>query len=284
MTVRKLFLIGFIIILIIGIPLTIYYLQQQQETRSRAQKSTVLKFAPDSSSTTPIYKNIGDSVPLDIMVDPGVNLVSFVKLQIKYDSDKLATASSNAFQPNTAVFPTVIEGPIYSDGKIEVILSVGSDPTKAVQSLAKAGTITFEALAATPGGQPTLVTYGVTNQVLSVASTDQAGENVLFSTVPAAIAIASANPSVTLTPTPTVGLTPTPTAPVTNTPTPALTATPTPTQIPTPTPTATPTGTPAATSTPTPTLAATGSIDTAIRIGATALFFILGGGLLFFVL
>ena len=233
MTARKLFLIGFISILIIGIPLTIYYLQQQQETRTRAQKSTVLKFAPDSTSTSPIKKSIGDSIPLDIMVDPGVNLVSFVKLQIKYDTDKLATASSNAFVPNSVVFPTVLEGPIYSNGKIEVTLSVGPDPTKAVQSLAKAGTITFKTQAATNDGQPTLVTYGVTTQVLSVGSTDQAAENVLSSTVPAAIAIADAAITPTLTPTSTT--TPTPTISVTNTPTPTLVFTPTPTFAPSPT-------------------------------------------------
>lgn len=250
---RNLFLIGFISILLVGIPVTIYYLQQQQETRSRAQKSTVLKFAPDSSAASPIQKNIGDSIPLDIMVDPGVNLASFVKLQIKYDTDKLATASSNAFSANTVVFPTVLEGPIYSDGEVDVTLSVGPDPTKAVQSLAKAGTVTFKALAVTNDGQPTLVTYGVTTQVLSIGSTDQASENVLSSTVPAAIAIASgAAPTATLTPAPTGGLTG---IPLTSTPTPTLAAIPTIPPTITSTPTTTPTGTP--TSTPTGTISGT---------------------------
>jgi hypothetical protein len=237
---KKLFLIGFIIVLLIGIPVTVYFLQKQQETKSRAQKSTNLTFAPDSTQTAPIQKNIGDSIPLDIMVNPGSNLVSFVKLEIQYDPDKLATASANAFTQNLVTFPAQLQGPIYSPGKIEVNLGVGSDPTKAVQNLAKAGTITFTALANTADGQPTLVTYGTTTQVLSIGSTDQASENVLSSTSPATIAIGGAAisptepiPSVTQTPTPVVSVTPT--TAVTNTPTPTLTMTITPTLQPSPT-------------------------------------------------
>ncbi|MBU4099034.1 PKD domain-containing protein [Patescibacteria group bacterium] len=241
---RKLFLIGFIFVLLVGIPITVYFLQEQQETRIRAEKSTNLTFTPDSSTTNPIKKSIGDSIPLDIMVNPGTNLVSFLKLSIQYDPDKLATDSGSAFKPNTIVFPTVLEGPIYSSGKIEVTLSVGPDPTKAIQSLAKAGTITFKALANT-AGQPTLVTYSSTTQVLSIGSSDQASENVLSSTTPATIIIGgtSISPTVTgtpipiptssLTPTPTVTLTPTST--VTNTPTPSLTPTTAPTIATTPT-------------------------------------------------
>lgn len=232
MSGKKLFLIGFIIILLIGIPLTIYFLQKQQETRSRAQKSTNLTFAPESSQVSPIQKNIGDSVPLDIMVNPGTNLVSFVKLSIQYDPDKLATDSANAFAPNTTVFPTVLEGPVYSSGKIEVTLSVGPDPTKAVQVLSKAGTVTFKAIANTAEGQPTVVTYSSTTQVLSIGSTDQASENVLSSTTPATIAIGGqAVITGTPVPIPTGTLTPTPVVTATETPTPSPTATPSPTSI-----------------------------------------------------
>ena len=235
---KKLFLIGFIIILLVGIPVTIYFLQKQQETRSRAEKSTNLTFSPESTESSPIQKKIGDSIPLDIMVNPGSNLVSFVKLEITYDQDKLATASAGAFTPNTAVFPTVLEGPIYTPGKIAVTLSVGPDPTKAIQSIAKAGTVTFTALANTLDGQPTLVTYGITTQVLSIGSSDQASENVLSSTTPATIVIGGAGPSGSPISIPTGVLTPTPTA--TEIPT-IVIDTPTQAPIPTDTPSVTPT-------------------------------------------
>ena len=224
---RKIFLFGFIAVLLIGIPVTIYLVQRQQETRTRAEKSTTVSFTPDSSATAPIQKSVGDSIPLDIMVDPGQNLVSFVKLEIQYDPEKLATASADAFVQNSTVFPSVLEGPIYTPGKIAVTLSVGPDPTKSIQAKAKAATVTFKAINNTPPGTPTLVSYGAVTQVLSIGSNDQASENVLSSATPATIEIGGAvvTPSVTIppgTPTPTIAVTPT-----------DIPSTPTPTGIPT---------------------------------------------------
>src|SRR5205823_5958346 len=74
-------------------------------------------------------------------------------------------------------------------------LSVGPDPTKAIQSVVKAATINLKAIANTPAGTPTLVTYGATTQVLSIGSNDQASENVLSSETPATIIIGGAAPS-----------------------------------------------------------------------------------------
>lgn len=246
---KKLFLIGFVVVLLVGIPLTVYLLQKQQETRSRAEKSTNISFTPDSSESAPIQKNIGDAVPLDVMVDPGKNLVSYVKLEIQYDPDKLATASSNAFQANTAVFPQVMEGPIYSPGKISVTLAIGPDPTKAIQIKSKAATVTFKALANT-GGTPTRVTYGSNTQSLSIGSGDQASEDVLSSATPATIVIGGSS-SLSGTPGESIPTgTPMPTAEISPT-TDVPTAAPSPTTAPVPTaatsPTTAPTGGPGGT-------------------------------------
>jgi hypothetical protein len=173
----------------VGIPATVYLLQQQQETRSRAEKSTNVSFSPDSTQTTPLQKKVGDVVPLDITINPGKNLVSFVKLEIQYDPEKLQVDEKTGFQANTVVFPSVLEGPVYTPGKIAVTLSVGPDPTKAIQTTVKAGTLTVKALANTAAGTPTVITYGSTTQVLSLGSNDQASENVLSSPIPAYITI-----------------------------------------------------------------------------------------------
>ena len=208
---KRILLLGFVVVLLIAIPLTIYLLQKQQETRSRAEKSTNLSFVPDSSQTAPIQKAVGDTFSLDVSVNPGQNIVSFVKLEIQYDPDKIATDSSNAFQPNSSAFPTVLEGPIYSPGKIQVTLSVGSDPTKALQATTNAATFNFKAIGPTDPGQPTLITYGTQTQVLSIGSSDQASEDVLSSATPATVVITGAGSgSPTPEPTGSVGPTPTP--------------------------------------------------------------------------
>ncbi len=221
---KKLLLLGFVLILLVAIPLTLFLLQKQQETRSRAQKSTNLSFSPSSSQSSPLQKAVGDTFSLDVMVNPGQNIVSFVKLEVQYDADKIATDSSNAFQPNSAAFPTILEGPIYSPGKIQVTLSVGSDPTKAIQSITKAATFNFKAIGPTAAGTPTLITYGAQTQVLSIGSTDQASEDVLSSATPATVVITGSGSGGTPTPTPETGTTPVPTS--TGTPPPPVTQVP----------------------------------------------------------
>jgi hypothetical protein len=223
---RKIALFGFLAVLMVAIPASLYVISQQQNTQQNAEKATSLAFLPESSPTTPITKNIGDTIPLDINVDPGTNIVSFVKLEIQYDSSKIATAEADAFKVNDAAFPVTLEGPSYQDGKILVTLSVGSDPTKAIQTVTKAATITFKAIANT-GDTPTNVTYGNTTEILSIGGNDQASENVLLNVNPAVITIGSATPSGGVTPSDSPTTAPNPTTP------------PAPTTIP---PTAGPTG------------------------------------------
>lgn len=249
---KKLFLIGFLVVLLVGIPLTVFLLQQQQEVRSRAEKSTIVTFSPDSTQAAPITKAVGDTVPLDINVDPGKNLVSFVKLEIQYDPEILATASANAFQANTTAFPSIMEGPVYTPGKIAITLSVGPDPTKAIQQKVKAATVTFKTLKSTAPGTPTLVSYGASpkTQILSIGSNDQASEDVLSSATPAYITVGGAAPTE-----PIPSGSPTPTVPITDIPTPLPTdIIPTaviPTDIiPSPSPTLAPTGGPGAPNNP----------------------------------
>lgn len=252
---KRLLLIGFFAIILVAIPVTVYFLQQQQQVNSHAQAATSLSFSPPSTQASPLQKNVGDTFGLDLSVDPSTNLVSFVRLEIQYDPTKLATASANgadAFEPNKAAFPSINEGPIYQDGKILVTVSVGSDPTKAIQTPTKIGTITFKALASTD--TPTLVSYGAQTQVLSIGSADQASENVLSSVSPAAIMIAGA----ATTPTPSPSVTETPT----DTPTPTIAS-----DTPTPTPTVA-----QVTDTPTPTIASTPSANNQVPVctGLTA--------------
>ena len=232
-TRKRILLFGFIAAMLVGIPLTLYGLSTQQETRQQAEKATILTFLPESSEDTPISKALNEEFPLEVSVDPGTNLVSFLKLEIQYDETKLATSEADGgFVVNEAAFPVTLEGPVFSTGKIQVTLSVGSDPTNAIQQVTKALTIKFKALADT-GETPTNITFGNSTEVLSIGSNDQASENVLLNVNPALVLIGQS--STTITP---ISVTPTHTPVPTNTTAP--TQPPQPTSIP---PTAGPTGT-----------------------------------------
>jgi len=174
-------------------------MQRRQETRSRANVSTSLSFFPNSTINAPIQKNIGDPVSIDIMVNPGLNLISFVRFQIKYDPSKLALANINAFVPNTTAFPNTIEGPITTNDTLAASVSIGSDPTKVIQTTTKLGTLNFKAIGTT-GDTPTQITYTALTQALSAGSNEQATENILSTTTPAYILINP--PGVTITPSP----------------------------------------------------------------------------------
>lgn len=212
-TGKKLLLLGLIVSLLAAVPLTVYFLQQEQKTQTKAAPATTLSFTPSSTQSAPLQKKVGDTFSLDVNIDPGnnKNQVSFVSLVITYDTTKLATASGTCQQaicPDTTKFPATLEGPIYGNGTITITLSVGADPTNVIQNPAKVAAVTFKALLET-GASPMQVAFDNRTQALSISSTDQPSENVLVSKIPAFIAIApGTTPTVTPGPT-TAALAPT---------------------------------------------------------------------------
>jgi hypothetical protein len=160
-------------------------------------------------------------VTLDVMISPAANYVSLIRLEVLYDSNKLS-AGSLPFAYNTSAFPTVIEGPYISQGRIAMTLSIGPDPTKAITVPTKVGTLTLTAINPTTNG-PTAITFGTLTQVLSAGAQDQAAEDVLATASPAYVAIGAlptSTPQPTATPFPTSTPNPTATAFPTNTPMP----------------------------------------------------------------
>jgi hypothetical protein len=203
---RNKFILGILLLItVIGIPLVVSLTQQKQETRSHAGASTTLYYTPTTSQSSPLNKQINDATSFDVMVNPGTNQVSFVKLEVDYDPTKLQP-TSNPFTVNTASFPIITEGPILQNGKILISVTIGADPSKAIKTITKVGTINLTAISLTSTSQPTAISFGSVSQVLSVAPSDQASENVLSTTTPAYIAI-----NTIPTPTPTNAPIPTPT-------------------------------------------------------------------------
>jgi hypothetical protein len=221
--IKNLLLASLILVAIIGLPLTVALFQQHQNLRSRASASTTLSFSPTSASSTPLVKNVGQTASFDVMVSPGNNAVSTIKLHIHYDSGKFQTISSSPFAVNATSFPTIVEGPINdtSGGNIYLTISVGSDPTKAIRTATRVGTLTLKTTNPTDTTS-TIISFGSITQVFSVAATDQASENVLATATPAYVEIVAV-PTATDTPAPTA--TPIPTDTPTPTPTPILQAT-----------------------------------------------------------
>lgn len=175
-------------------------------TRQEASGNARLYFTPTTTSSSPIQKNVNDTVTLNLMVDPGSAAVSFIRFDIEYDASKLSIGGPSAVQINTSAFPATLEGPILSSGKVAVSVSVGSDPTKAVTSVKQVASITFTASAVTDGA--TQITFGEMSQILSISANSSATDNVLGTTTPAYLQIgtnlATSTPPI-YTPTPPSG-------------------------------------------------------------------------------
>jgi len=206
---KKFLVFGFIFILLAAIPLTVWLItqtsNQNTETRSRALKATRITLSPASTSTS-----VGSTVSFDVNLDPGSNNVTFVKLVITYDPTKLATTSSGIVvtQNTPTVLSNILEGPLYSDGKISLTLTAGSDASQVITAPTKIATVSFTALAETNGATTQIAFADADMVVTSVNSpADQRSENVLSSTAPAEVTIAAGSGT---TPTPTTGDTPTP--------------------------------------------------------------------------
>jgi hypothetical protein len=250
---KKQLLIGTLLLVVAAIPTTLILTQKPQETRSRASASTTLYYTPTTSVSAPVQKNTGETVSFDVMINPGSNLPSLVKLELNYDSTKFQPGAT-PFAANTSAFPTIVEGPVLQDGKVLISLSIGPDSTKAIQTVTRVGTLTLTTKSVTTGTQPSAVTFGSRSQVLSLSQSDEATENVLSTTNPAYVIIQEpTTPTIaaTATPIPTATIAPTatiiPTAILSPTIEPTIVATTVPSLDPTETPQPTPTFTPLAT-------------------------------------
>jgi hypothetical protein len=232
------FVLGAVIVLFLVIPLTIFFLQLHQELLSRAQKASTLYFTTANSTVAGnIMATPGQTINMDMYVNPGTNAISTIKYVITYDPQVL-TPNPTQFTFNTAALPVNMEGPAFSSGQIQGTLGIGNNPTGAITTTTKVATLNFTVTSdLTKLKTPTTVKLQTgTNQtqILAIDATSLAAENVLSTVNDGVITFAL----------------PTPTMAPTNTPFPTPTNTPIPT--PTKSPTPTPTNTPIPTNTPTP--------------------------------
>lgn len=177
--------LGLLALVLVGIPAAVFLSQRQAENRSRASQTAFFSFAPTSTQASPVSVQPGGSVTLDFMVEPGSSWVSFIKTEISYDPTKFQV-DQGGFVVNQQTFPTTIQGPIYSSGKVSFAISVGADGTKAIRDKAKVGSLTLKALAAS--GVST-VSFASNSEALSIDPSSTPKENVVSSTAPAFLSI-----------------------------------------------------------------------------------------------
>ena len=208
---KKLLLLGFLFVILLVIPLTVYLVQQQQEIRGRANPTTTLSFIPSEQTAT-----AGGEVKFDVWISPGENQGNFINLVLKYDSTKIQ-ATAESFELNPASEFGIIQSPeIGADGdELSVTLSI-SDSTKVITKDEKIGSVTFEIISTSD--TPTQISFDDAQIQIRGVEGDFT-ENVFTNGTPAKLTILGEDvvsptptPSATPTPEPSPELSPTPTS------------------------------------------------------------------------
>ncbi len=176
---------GILALVVLTIPLTIMTFSDRQNLRSKADKTVILSFAPESTTSSPLQIPAGSTFSMDVMLDPGASSVSFIKTEIIYDPTKVEPAGG--FIPNQQVFSQIVSAPSNTSGKLSTALSVGSDTSKAVKSKTKIGTVVFKALSNVTENSTADIQFGSGSQALSISSNSSFDENVIANTIPATI-------------------------------------------------------------------------------------------------
>jgi hypothetical protein len=212
-------------LLLLGIPATIFFLGQQRDIRTRAAPATTLTLTPAVQTV-----KVGDTIKLNVDIDPGANQVISADIYVTYDPAKLEAQTIT----NGTSAPRVLNSGIIESGTASIKVGAASN----AQPIVTRGTIaviTFTAKEATNDVTPTAIQFASNT---FAGGLDEPTASVLVGTTPAKITItdtsstgANFTSGATPTATPTATLTPaagaTPTATPTATLTPAAGATPT---------------------------------------------------------
>ncbi|MFH1832744.1 MAG: PKD domain-containing protein [Candidatus Levyibacteriota bacterium] len=212
---KRFVLIGFIVVLLTAIPFTVYLAQKQQETKSKAEVLAVLSLLEgggQSSQGSPITRDTGQSLDLDLWVDPGNqtgydirNSVVYVGVTIKYDSTKLALNPSQPAIPCGGVEKVhdlfqPISPPNCSNPGTVTAAWIITDPNNALE--AKAIIAKFHFLPIAPTSSPIEISFDTNNTtVASKVKNTSPENNSLLSANSAWVTISGE----ALTPAPTAG-------------------------------------------------------------------------------
>ncbi len=179
-----------IMLVLVGLPLTVVVLQRQQNLQQKATAATTFYLSPDSSSQNPLRTSVDGTVTFDIMINPGTNAISAVKLELLYDPTKFGEVTGTpVLTPNPATFPQVTEGPTLTPGRAIIGLSIGTDPTRAITAITKVGTLTLKVTSAISA--TSTISFGTNSSATSITTTGTtASANVLSSTTPAIVTTA----------------------------------------------------------------------------------------------
>ena len=221
---KKFLLIFTFVLLLAGIPITVFLVKQRQEIRQKAAPATTLSF-----DLPTITKNVDENFDLKVMINTGTNQISSAKLSINFQNTYLEAVSVN----KGTFFDNILEAGIVdnTNGKVTITLSSISS-AKSSQGDELLATITFKTKALTPTNTPSEI--NMTGSETIGQEADLVSRNLLVSSGKTMVTVSQAaqpSPSPTTTPSASPLATPSTVPTVAPSATPANSPSATPTQV-----------------------------------------------------
>lgn len=186
---KNLFIIFGILLIIFTIPVVVYFVNKQQELRTKAAPATTLTITPPT-----INKHIGETFSVDINMNTGSNQVVVAELYVLFDATKLEAQTITV----GTLFPKIIVSGTIQPGQASITVSAENE-TQPITGTGTAVIVTFKTIAATT--TPVSITLGPNT---FVGALGESSTNVLTGSTPAAVVITTGNQEISGgTPTPT---------------------------------------------------------------------------------
>jgi len=191
--------VGFIIsglLLLLGIPVSVYFMGQQQDIRSRAAPATTLSLTPSNDT-----KKVGDIATYEVVMNTAGNQVVTAKINLTFDATKLEAQSIT----NGSMLSKIYESANILPGSVSIMVGAQSELTPA-NGTGTIAIIRMKVLAGSASAIP--IQFGPSTFVGGIK---EKTTNVLVSTTPARLTVASSQadlpittPQVTAAPEPVV--------------------------------------------------------------------------------
>lgn len=179
---KKIFLFVSIGIILLAIPLTVFFVGKNQDIRKKAAPASTLSLSPSV-----ITKKAGETFTIEAKIDTGTNQVGVVQIRVVYDPAKLQAVDIT----NGPLAPSIsVSGKIDATGKASITVGARNN-TQPITGSGTVAILTMKAIAA--AASPVSIRFTPLPDTYANALGEQ--DNVLIGTTPANVAILNADGS-----------------------------------------------------------------------------------------
>lgn len=143
---KKIVLLVGALLLLVAVPITVYFVGQQQDVRSRAAPATHLAFNPEN-----ITKAQDEQFTVNVQIDTAANSVAAAKIVITFDATKLEATSIT----NGPFAPKIVASGVVGPGTASITVAAEST-AKPIKGAGVIAIVRFKGIAGTATAIPLL--------------------------------------------------------------------------------------------------------------------------------